>query len=352
MGNNRNYRLAIVGLGGMGDWHRETIGEIENLDLCGSFDISEERQRYAADMGLDVYNSLEEVLEDENCDIILIATPNHHHKEIAIKALNHGKHVVCEKPAVLNCGELEEILAAAKTNDRLFVVHQNRRWDEDYLTIKRILDEKKLGEIHRIESRVHGSRGIPGDWRQVKEYGGGMVYDWGVHILDQILQMIPGKIKTVYAALTHVTNELVDDGFTVILQFKDGPQVLLEVGTSNFIDLPRWYVLGQNGTAVIRDWDLDGEIVLVKNWELKDAVPVRTAAGLTKTMAPRTEESIQSEPLPVVKSDIRDFYKNVMETLDGEAEIYVKNQEVMRVLRLMEVIFESAEENQVLQFEL
>lgn len=351
MAKKKVYRLAIVGLGGMGNWHRETLGDIPNLEICGSYDIREERQEYGRKAGLHVYQSLEEVLEDESCDIVLIATPNHHHKEIAVKALNSKKNVVCEKPVALSSGELEEILAAAKANDRLFVVHQNRRWDEDYLTVKRIVEEKRLGDIHRIESRVHGSRGIPGDWRQEKECGGGMVLDWGVHILDQALQMIPGKIESVYATLTLVTNELVDDGFTVLLKFADGPEFLLEVGTSNFINLPRWYVLGQNGTAVVRDWDLSGEMVLVKDWSSKDAVPIRTAAGLTKTMAPRTEESITSEPLPVVKSDIRDFYKNVIETLEGEAEIRIKNHEVMRVMRLMEAIFASANVNQVVPFE-
>ncbi len=349
--NKKIYRLAIVGLGGMGNWHRELIGEIDSLELCGSYDISEARQLYAADMGLHIYDSLDAVLQDENCDIVLIATPNHYHKEIAVKALNHQKHVVCEKPAVLSSGELEEIMGAARENNRLFVVHQNRRWDEDYLTVKRILAEHRLGEIHRIESRVHGSRGIPGDWRQLRECGGGMVLDWGVHILDQVLQLIPSKITSVYATMTHVTNELVDDGFTVILRFDKGPEVLLEVGTSNFISLPRWYVLGQNGTAVIKDWDLSGEMLLVKDWSRKDAVSVRTAAGLTKTMAPRTEESITTETLPAVSADIRDFYRNVTDTLDGDAEIIVKNDQVMRVLKLMETIFDSAEKNQVLAFE-
>lgn len=194
---NKTYRLAIVGLGGMGNWHREIIDGIENLELSGAFDISQERQDYAAACGLHVYASPDEIWDDQTCSLVLIATPNHYHKELAIQALNHGKHVVCEKPAVLSSSDLEEVLPAAKVNNRLFVVHQNRRWDEDYLTIKRILAENRLGEIHRIESRVHGSRGIPGDWRQLKECGGGMVYDWGVHILDQILQLIPGKIAAV-----------------------------------------------------------------------------------------------------------------------------------------------------------
>lgn len=348
---NGVYQLAVVGFGGMANWHREIIDQIEGLEICGIRDIRREPEKRAGEFGLRVYESLEAVLLDRDCDLVLIATPNDCHKEIALKALAHKKHVVCEKPAMLSSADMAEVMAAAKENNRLFVVHQNRRWDEDYLTVKRIFEENRLGEIHRIESRVHGSRGIPGDWRQEKECGGGMVFDWGVHLLDQILQLLPGRVEQVYAVLTHVTNEVVDDGFTAVLQFAQGPQVLVEVGTSNFVSLPRWYVLGRNGTAVIRDWDLSGEMVLVKDWAKKDAVPVKTAAGLTKTMAPRTPESIAAEPLMPVQSDIGDFYRNVLDAIAGKAEILVKNQEVLRVIRLMEAIFESAEKKQAVKVE-
>ena len=347
----KDYNLAIVGLGGMGNWHRETIETIDHLTVCGSFDIKEDRQQFARDHGITPYNSLEELLNDPKVDIVLCSTPNDVHKEIVIKALKAGKNVVCEKPVTLSSKELQEMIDAAEESGKLFTVHQNRRWDEDFLTVKNIYDNHMLGDIFRIESRVHGSRGIPGDWRQEPEHGGGMVLDWGVHILDQALMMIPEKVKKVYASFTHVTNELVDDGFTVELTFESGLVYLLEVGTSNFINLPRWYVLGQNGSAVVNDWDLSGEMVRVTDWSKNDAVPIRTAAGLTKTMAPRTEETIKTEPLPVVHSDIRDYYRNVMATLSGESEIIVKLPQVMRVMKLMEAIFESAAKHQVVDFE-
>lgn len=358
----KTYNLAIVGLGGMGNWHRELVSgngswndvkleSIPGLNLCGSFDIREERQQFARDHGLTPYPSLQAVLEDPQVDIVLCSTPNDAHKEIVIRALRAGKHVVSEKPVCLNSKELAEMMAVAEETGKLFVVHQNRRWDEDFLTVKKIYDDGLLGQIHRIESRVHGSRGIPGDWRQEPEHGGGMVLDWGVHILDQALMMIPEKVKRVYASFTHVTNEIVDDGFTVELTFESGLVYMLEVGTSNFINLPRWYVLGRDGTAVVNDWALNGEIVRITDWSKNDAVPIRTAAGLTKTMAPRTEDTIKSQPLPVVKADIRDFYKNVMATIGGEAEIIVKLPQVMRCMKLMEAIFTSAETHQVVEFE-
>lgn len=347
----QSFRLAIVGLGGMGNWHRERIETIDGLSVCGSYDIREERQQFAREHGITPYESLEALLADPQVDIVLCATPNDAHHDIVIRALQAGKHVVCEKPVALNAAEHREMVAAAQKAGRIFSVHQNRRWDEDYLTIKKIYDEKMLGGVFRIESRVHGSRGIPGDWRQEPCHGGGMLLDWGVHILDQALQMIPQRVRQVYATFTHVTNELCDDGFTAELTFESGLVFLAEVGTSNFISLPRWYMLGQNGTAVIEDWDLNGKITRITDWSKNDAVPIRTAAGLTKTMAPRTPDTIHTDPLPIVHSDVRDFYRNIMAAINGEAEQIVKNDEVQRNMQLIEAIFRSAETHQAVPFE-
>ena len=260
--------------------------------------------------------------------------------------------MVSEKPVTLCSADLAVMREASERTGKFFTVHQNRRWDEDFLTVKNVLAEGKLGEVFRIESRVHGSRGIPGDWRQEPEHGGGMVLDWGVHLLDQALLLFPGeKLETVYATLTNVTNQICDDGFTADLGFANGIHVLVEVGTSNFISLPRWYVLGADGTAVIQDFGRDGKIVCATGVNEGDVVPVITAAGLTKTMAPRREDTIRTEEMPWADSDIRDFYKNVMAVIEGKEEPKIKLDEVARVMRLMEAIFESAKTRQVVTFE-
>jgi predicted dehydrogenase len=361
----KQYNLAIIGMGGMGNWHRELINEgtwfdgkkagegksFENLRAGGSYDILESRQRFAREHGLRAYDSLEELLGDPGLDIAVVAVPNDLHKYMALKALEAGKHVVCEKPAALNSGELREMIDASRKAGKVFAVHQNRRWDEDYLTAKKIYDEKILGEVFRIESRVHGSRGIPGDWRGTPEHGGGMVLDWGVHILDQALRMIPGKVKKVYAAFTHVTNELVDDGFYAELTFENGLVYLAEAGTSNFINLPRWYILGRDGTALMEDFTPRGKIVRVTDWNKNDAVPIKTAAGLTKTMAPRTGESIREEALPAVKSDIRDFYRNFLLAVEGKECLAVSPCSVMRTMLLIEAVFKSAGKGVPVPFE-
>jgi predicted dehydrogenase len=104
-----------------------------------------------------------------------------------------GKNVICEKPVSLNSEELEEMIACSKRTGKLFTVHQNRRWDADFLVMRDLYESKELGEVFCIESRVHGSRGIPGDWRGMKKHGGGMIFDWGVHLIDQMLCIVRDK---------------------------------------------------------------------------------------------------------------------------------------------------------------
>lgn len=343
---------GLIGFGGMGKWHTEILENVPEIELAGIYDIKEEKRKLAEEAGFHTYETEEAMLADESIDVILVATPNDTHRPIALRAIEAGKNVIVEKPATLSLKELTELEDMAGKTGQFLTVHQNRRWDEDLLTVREILKDQTMGEIFRIESRVHGSRGIPGDWRKEKAHGGGMVLDWGVHLFDQIFRLTgERRLKTVYATLTNVTNQEVDDGFTAVLRFEGGLEVLVEVGTNNFISLPRWYVLGENGSAVVEDWDLSGKIVKAFSEEEKEIVPVRTAAGLTKTMAPRREDTIRVEELPRVPGDIADFHRNVAAVLLRGEEPAVKLPEVKRVMRLMETVFESAEKNHVMDFE-
>ena len=345
----KNTRVAVLGYGGMGAAHTRMLKRYDEVECVGVYDINPSRNEEAKENGLNVYSGFDAMLNDPEVDAVTVAVPNDVHLEACVKAMNAGKHVVCEKPVALSHGDLQEMIDTAKRNNVIFTVHQNRRWDKDYRIVKKIVDDNTLGKVFCIESRVHGSRGIPGDWRNKKECGGGMVLDWGIHLFDQMF-LIAGnrKLKFLYATLSYVTNEECDDGFKVIAQFEDDLQFHVEVGTSNFINLPRWYVLGENGSAVVEDWSNNGHITMVSDWENRDAVPVETAAGWTKTMAPRTSDTITEYPLPDVESDLSDFYKNFGRAIRGEEEQLVKHFEVMRTMKFMEAVFESAEKNTII----
>ena len=344
--------VAVVGYGGMGGWHADRIGKMEKFTLAGVWDTDPARLVVARERGIHPYGSFEEVLTDENVRLLVIATPNDVHKPLCIAAMRAGKNVISEKPVTLSVRDLDEMTAVAEETGMLFTVHQNRRWDDDYVTMRRIVEENRLGRVFRIESRVQGSRGIPGDWRKEKGHGGGMVFDWGVHLLDQALTMNDrNPLCSVYAHVTHITNDECDDGFYTELRFADGLTYMVEVTTNNFITLPRWYILGENGSAVIEDWDLNGKMTLVHDWDKIDSVPVKAGTGITKTMAPRTDETIHDEPLPKAHGGWEQYYGNIYDVLTSGAVQTVTHRQMRRCLKLIEAIFRSAETDSVIKFE-
>ena len=96
------------------------------------------------------------MLSDPDIDVVLIATPNDCHKPIAIRAMHAGKNVISEKPVTLSSSDLQEMVNVAKETGKFLTVHQNRRWDDDFLIIRKLVEEQKLGHVFRIESRVNG----------------------------------------------------------------------------------------------------------------------------------------------------------------------------------------------------
>ncbi len=351
-GMNGKKNAAIVGFGGMGRWHWHQITKNEVFDLLGVYDIRPECIEYAERKGVATYSSFEEVLSDKRLDVIVIATENDQHKPLALAAMERGHNVVTEKPVTVSSADLDEMIEASKRCGVLFTTHQNRRWDGDFLSVKKVIEEGLIGRVFNIESRVQGSRGIPGDWRGKKEHGGGMMLDWGVHLLDQIVNVLlpDRKIESVYATMDHITNSEVDDGFRMTIMMEGGMRVYVEVGTSNFIELPRWYVQGENGT-VSTPWDLSqGRIVCCTNWETAEVKPIRTAAGISKTMAPRTDDTIKEVPIPLIDSDVHDFYRNLAAAIDGKATQLVTHEQLRKVMKLMETAFESDRTGQAIRF--
>ena len=125
--------------------------------------------------------------------------------------------------------------------------------------------------------------------------------------------------------------------------YEDGKEAFIEVGTYNFIAMPRFYMRAKHGSAFISDWRENCRVAKCKAWHESDVVPVQTAAGLTKTMAPRDEITLDSYEIERPTSDVHDFYRNYVRAIDGVEEQLIKNEEVRRVLLVMESAFNSSE---------
>ncbi len=338
----KTKQVAVIGYGGMGGWHTRFIQQNHVVSLRGIYDIDPDRAALATENGIYAYPSFEAVLCDPEVDILVLAVPNELHKPLAIEGMAHGKHILSEKPVTLSSADLDDMIAASETYDRIFTVHQNRRWDVDYLMMKQIYASHELGEVFGVESRIQGSRGIPSDWRGKKEHGGGMILDWGVHLIDQLLGIVyDRKIEKIYCKCDHLTNDAVDDGFRLDLHFEGGLVGHIEVGTSHFIALPRFYMTGKNGSAIVEDWRDEAKVVRLKTWEEKDVAPVATAAGLTKTMAPRDEKTVKEYRVARMESDVHDFYRNLVAAIDGKEEQIVTHGQMRRVMKIMEAAFAS-----------
>jgi predicted dehydrogenase len=176
-----------------------------------------------------------------------------------------------------------------------------------------------------------------------------MILDWGVHLIDQMLKLIPEKIVKVYCELTNITTDEVDDGFNLHLTFESGKRATVEVGTYNFIAMPRFYMQAKDGSALIEDWQKKCRVNKLLAWCEKDVLPVQTAAGITKTMAPRDELTIKTYEIERPVSDVHDFYRNYVSAIDGTEEQFIKNSEVRRVLLVMEAAFKSGESGEAIK---
>lgn len=340
------YKLGIIGFGGMASGHCHTHYDHDTgIQVKGVYDIDERRMQVAKERGYVAYESREALLTDDEIDIVLVSTTNEVHMEIAIDAMRHGKHVLVEKPVTVSSKELEELIKVRDETGVVFTVNQNRRTNRDFILMKRNVEAGNIGKEYVVESRVEGSRGMPTGWRTIKELGGGMMLDWGVHLIDQILFMYPNStVTSVYCIMYNIDYSDVDDNFRLTFTLDNGVTAHIEVSTNNYIKHPRWYVLGKNGTLQINDWDCSGEIVrCIDKDNVWDEEIVYTKAGPTKTMAPRHPDSVEHielcEPTDV-EDGLQVVYRQMVGAIEG-GELTITPEQTLRTMKLMEAAFRS-----------
>jgi predicted dehydrogenase len=238
-----------------------------------------------------------------------------------------------------------------------FTVHHQRRYDRDFRMTKEVYDKKMLGEVYTIKNSLYGYNGFMHDWHVYISEGGGMLYDWGVHLLDQILWMVDGKIKSVYADLRNVINEEVDDYFKIIMKFENNITAEVELGTYYLSDktdwfVRHWYMGGNTGSMYVDGFNPKGKIVrttqLLTNVSNKRTM---TAAGPTRSFGNPREGLIVTEELPEVNTVHQNYFENYIKAYRGEEDFLVKIPEVRRVLALMEAVRESARTGHSVSFE-
>ncbi len=345
-------RAGIIGFGYMGQFHYEKMKNFpERIKPIAVYDIAECRREEAAKLGMHVHDNLEDFLKDE-INFVIIATPNQWHAAYAVEAMRAGMDVMTEKPVTMTVKEMQDIIACEKETGRLFTVHHQRRHDTDFQVVSDIIRSGKIGKITTLESRVFGERGVCFGWRGDPEYGGGMLYDWGVHLIDQILKLFQGrKVRHVYARLLSILTPAVDDYFELEMEFDERVCARMIVTTFALEKLPRWFVFGDRGTLRLEDFSgTAGSARKIRSGVGGyESVLGKEHLGPSRTMAPLLPEYMEEILLPEPKDESLVFWTNLLDALENGRQPEVTSSEMLRVMKIVEAGFLSSSEKRVIQ---
>jgi predicted dehydrogenase len=339
----RNIGVGIVGygpLGGMGYHHGLGVTRTEGLELVAVVDPNVERRKAAeADFpGVRTYASISELVSDDDCEVVFVATPPAHHVALSLALLRAGRHVACEKPLCLTVSEAEQIIATATANDRMLTVHQNRRWDPDFVAVRRAVDAGLLGEIFNVETFVGGYAHPCRTWHSDTTVSGGTGYDWGSHHVDWVLQLLGGLPRLVQAhghkRVWHDVTNL--DQLRVRMTWNDGREAEFFQSDIAAVRRPKFYVQGTAGTLVGRYRTITLEqIEPGRGYVAREAHHAEAPADL---LLARYESGygISETRLPPALEQPFAFHRNLADHLHLGEPLAVTPASVLRVIAVLE----------------
>lgn len=349
-GSERPVGIGVVGyglLGGMGYHHGLAVRETAGLELVAVVDPDLDRRKAAeADFpGVRAYPALDDLIADEDVEVAFVSTPPRSHAELGLALLGGGKHVACEKPLCLTLADADRLIAAAAAHDRVLTVHQNRRWDADFVAIRRAVRSGLLGQLFNVETFVGGFAHPCRTWHSEVSVSGGAVYDWGSHHIDWILELL-GDVPAVVQSHGHkrvwhdVTNL---DQLRVRLTWADGREAEFFQSDVAGIRRPKFYVQGTAGTLVGHYRELTFERVEPGRGYV--AEPAHHAEAPAELRFARYESGygLIETRLPPAPETPFAFHRNLADHLQLGEPLAVTPESVRRVVAVLEAARESGD---------
>ena len=344
-------KVGIVGFGYMGHFHYQKARESKRAEVVAICDVAEDKLAQGRELGLRSYHSSEaDKFMQEDMDLVIICTQNQFHAYYAVMAMEAKKKVLCEKPVTITVAELEQVIRVSKKTGMFFTVHHQRRFDRDFQMVAEMVKSGRIGRVHTIESRVMGERGVCFGWRADPEAGGGMLLDWGVHLIDQMLCLFENeKVVTVQARLNSILTPAVDDYVELNLGFSNGVYSKILVCTFALQKLPRWFVFGDRGTMKIDDISGKGASAARICKEVKgfDSVVGKKGLGPSRTMAPLEPGYIEKLEIPNVDDSPMKFWENLFDAMDGKGNPLISLEDLLRQMKIVEAAFASSEHDEI-----
>ncbi len=341
------HKMGIIGLGKMGEFHVGWMTPENQLQFVAACEMNKDRvKELKKKYDVRFYTDIDEFLDKEKeLDFAVIVTTHETHEALTVKCLNAGLNVIVEKPMSMSYESTQRMVKAAEKNKKHLFVHQSSRWDRDFLLLQETIKSGKLGKILQIESKVTlcdkgwpewGIEGSSNPWRIKAKYGGGMLFDWGPHLVDEMLILMGKDPKGVYGVLqSGVWSKEVDDYFFALLDYDD---VVCQIECSNNarIPAPRWHVVGSKGTFLVEGkadpvWE-DVELRYLKD----NGETINEKIKLVDSM----ESGIEGG-----------FYRDLVPFLEGKVDKFVSMYETSKVVRVLEMIKKSSEQGKYLSFD-
>ena len=339
-----DIRVALIGYGLGGEvFHAPLVHAIEGMRLTSIVTVDPERRQRASrrypDARILDRNDPSWVAPADH-DLVVVSTPNRFHVPLALTAIEAGVPVVVDKPLAPTSSEAEKLVSAADERGVFLSVFQNRRWDGDFLTVKRLLADGVLGAVVRFESRFERWRPDPRPdaWREVgdPEEGGGLLLDLGSHLVDQAVSLF-GEPTSVYAELDRRRRgaEVDDDSF-VALTHANGERSHLWMSVVARLLGPRLRVLGLEGAYEKHGLDPQEDALA------SGGTPASESWGREPPERWGVLATDAEQPIETERGRYQDYYAGVAESLRTGGAPPVDPRDSVEVLRILEAAVRSA----------
>lgn len=268
-------KVGVVGYGGAFNMGRMHLQDMQKAGMTPVAVAEPDAARLAVAAkefpGIETYANLDEMLKKSAVNLVVLITPHNTHAALALKCLKAGRHVVSEKPLAITTQECDAMIAAAKKAGVMVSTFHNRHWDGSILKAMEVVRSGAIGDVIRVESHM-GAWGKPGDWwRSSKSISGGILYDWGVHVLEYTLQIVDSEITEVtgfaktghWAAQSKWGQDTIEDEGFAVVRFKSGAWATLLMTN---VDLtPRRGMVDVVGTKGTFWWDYENHELTVRD---------------------------------------------------------------------------------------
>ncbi len=311
-----------------------------------------------ASTGVRILRTVEAALADAEIGLIVVATPNDTHASLATAALEAGKHVVVDKPFAATSIEAGQLAQMARSAGRVLAPFHNRRWDGDFLTVRRLLSEQVLGRLVAFQSHFDRFRPSPraGTWKEAGSDANGMLFDLGPHLVDQALAVFGAPTAISASVRRERDSTAIEDAFDIVLEF-DGLRATLSATMVAAEAAPRFLLHGTKGS--FRKFGLDpqepalvGGASVPRMGSAEEWLREPEAMWGELAIAPDPEQApgkLERSKVRTECGDYRDFYANVRDAIRGTEALAVTPEGGRRVIRLLEMARESSREGRTLQ---